>query len=126
MCHDCCKVRRHHFLLGAACSCSDRSNCSPYILFVCVSFLFGLLTGGLSLRLLPFVKQPSVTMKTKAKKASSAAENILSSIEARSFTSNELQRVAHKSVVLCFIYGICFDTLVGTHEQWLFPFQIGN
>ena len=38
-------------------------------------FLFGLLTGGLSVRLLPGIKQPSVTMKTKAKKASSDSEN---------------------------------------------------
>ena len=37
---------------------------------------FGLLTGGL--RLLPSIKQPSVTMKTKAKKASSDSENIQS------------------------------------------------
>ena len=39
-------------------------------------FLFGLLTGGLSLRLLPSIKEPSVKMKTKAKKASSDSENI--------------------------------------------------
>ena len=39
-------------------------------------FLFGLLTGGLSLRLLPNIKEPSVKMKTKAKKASSDSENI--------------------------------------------------
>ena len=71
------------------------------------------------------MKQPSVAMKTKAKKASSAAENILCSIKASSFTSNELQHVAYKSVVWRFIYGIRFDTLIGTHEQWLFPFQIG-
>ena len=48
------------------------------------------------------------------------------SIKASSFTSNELQHVAYKSVVWRFIYGIRFDTLIGTHEQWLFPFQIGN
>ena len=39
-------------------------------------FFFGLLTGGL--RLLRSIKHPSVTMKTKAKKASSESENILS------------------------------------------------
>ena len=39
-------------------------------------FLFGLLTGGLSLRLLPNIKEPSVKKKTKAKKASSDSENI--------------------------------------------------
>ena len=65
-------------------------------------FLFGLLTGGLSLRLLPSVKQPSVTMKTKAKKTSSDSEiinfaYILFSKEASSFTSNILLLVARKS-----------------------------
>ena len=39
-------------------------------------FLFGLPTGGMSLRLLPSMKQPSVTMKTKAKKTSSDSEII--------------------------------------------------
>ena len=57
-------------------------------------------------------------MKTKAKKASTAAENILCSMEASSFTSNELQHVAHKSVVLRFIYGIRFDTLMNMNNGY--------
>ena len=39
-------------------------------------FFLGIFTAGL--RLLPSIKQPSVTMKTKAKKASSDSENIQS------------------------------------------------
>ena len=53
-------------------------SASAVISFVVIDFLFGLLTGGQSLRLLASIKQPSVTMKTRAKKASSDSENIQS------------------------------------------------
>ena len=46
MCHDCYKIRRHRFLLGAACSCPDRLDSSVYILLFCASpFLVFLLEG---------------------------------------------------------------------------------
>ena len=63
-CHNCYKFRRHRFLLGVACSYSDRFRLQ-WLHFTRLRFLlFGLLTGGLSLLLLPNIRQSSVMMKT--------------------------------------------------------------
>ena len=45
-CHDCYKFRRHSFLLGVACSCSDRLDCDGCILLVCVSSCLAFLLEG--------------------------------------------------------------------------------